>query len=69
MLCEVAMAVLERLDHEVFRLTGGLASGHNLKHVLAGIALAFVFWWLRAREMLTPRPSPRARGGRSRFQA
>ncbi|HSC96170.1 MAG TPA: hypothetical protein VLC73_14475 [Burkholderiales bacterium] len=56
MLCEVAMAILERLDHEVFRLTGGLASGHNLKHVLAGIALAFVFWWLRTREMLTRRP-------------
>lgn len=51
-LCEIAMAFLERIDHEVFRLTGGLASGHNLKHVLAGIALAFVFWWLRARKTL-----------------
>jgi hypothetical protein len=58
MLCEVAMAISERLDHEVFRLTGGLASGHNLKHILAGIALAFVFWWLRARKTLTRRPSP-----------
>lgn len=52
MLCEVAMAILERLDHEVFRLTGGVASGHNLKHVLAGIALACVFWWLRERKTL-----------------
>lgn len=50
--CEVAMAILERFDHQVFRLTGGLASGHNLKHVLAGIALAFVFWWLRVRKTL-----------------
>ena len=51
-LCEVTMAIFERFDHEVFRLTGGLASGHNLKHVLAGIALAFVFWWLRTRKTL-----------------
>jgi hypothetical protein len=57
-MCEVAMAILERFDHELFRLTGGLASGHNLKHVLAGVALASVFWWLRVREMLTRRPSP-----------
>jgi hypothetical protein len=52
MLCEVAMAISERLDHDVFRLTGGIVSGHNLKHVLAGIALACVFWWLRARKTL-----------------
>lgn len=58
MLCEVAMATLERFDHEMFRLTGGVVSGHNLKHVLAGIALASVFWWLRARKTLARRPSP-----------
>lgn len=52
MLCEVAMAILERFDHEVFRLTGGFASGHNVKHVMAGIALGFVFWWLRTRKAL-----------------
>lgn len=52
MLCEVAMTILERFDHEVFRLTGGLASGHNLKHVLAGVALALLLWWLRARKTL-----------------
>lgn len=63
MLCEVAMAIFERLDHQVFALTGGFASGHNVKHVLAGIALAFVFWWLRVRKTLphraSPQPSPR----------
>jgi len=47
---EIAMGVLERFDHEVFHLTGGLASGHSLKHVLAGVGLAFVFGWLRARK-------------------
>ena len=50
--CEIVMAALERLDHEVFHLTGGTVSGHNLKHVMAGVALVFVFWWLRARRML-----------------
>jgi hypothetical protein len=57
-LSEVAMAVFERFDHEVFRLTGGLVSGHNMKHVMAGIALAFVFWWLRVRKTLTRSPHP-----------
>lgn len=52
-LCEAAMAILERLDQEVFRLTGGLVSGHNMKHIMAGVALSFVFWWLRARKTLT----------------
>lgn len=51
--CEIVMAVFERFDHEVFRLTGGLASGHNVKHVMVGVALAFVFWWLRSRVTLT----------------
>lgn len=54
-LCEILMATLERLDHEVFRLTGGLASGHNLKHVMVGVALGLVFWWLRARRPLMER--------------
>lgn len=48
-LAEVAMAILERSDHEIFRLTGGWVSGHNLKHVAAGAALACVFAWLRVR--------------------
>ena len=46
---EVAMAFFEHFDHGLFRLTGGLVSGHNMKHVMAGVALAFVFWWLRSR--------------------
>ena len=46
---EVAMMTFERLDHQVFAWTGGLASGHNLKHVMVGVALACVFAWLRLR--------------------
>lgn len=49
---EVAMGFLERFDHEIFQLTGGSASGHNLKHVMAGVALACVFGWLRTRKLL-----------------
>lgn len=54
--CEIALTVCERLDQEIFRVTGGLASGHNVKHVIAGLALASVFWWLRSRRMLPRNP-------------
>ena len=47
---EIVMAILERFDHEVFRLTGGFVSGHGLKHVMVGVALACVFGWLRGRK-------------------
>jgi hypothetical protein len=46
---EAAMITFERLDHQIFALTGGLASGHNLKHLTVGIALACVFTWLVRR--------------------
>ena len=54
---EIVMASFERFDHEVFRLTGGLVSGHSIKHVVTGAGLAFVFRWLRARKALTPAPA------------
>ena len=47
---EAAMMAFERLDHEIFAATGGLASGHNLKHVTVGVALVCVFAWLRLRQ-------------------
>ena len=56
-LCEILMAALERLDHEIFHLTGGWISGHSLKHVMVGVALGFVFWWLRARRSLAAPPA------------
>lgn len=41
----------ERFDWQIWRATGGLASGHNLKHVLAGTVIACVsLWLLRRRE-------------------
>lgn len=49
--CEVFMVTFERHDHEVFKLTGGTVSGHNLKHIMAGLGLVLVFWWLRARRL------------------
>jgi hypothetical protein len=57
LLCELLMAVLERLDHQVFHLTGGWVSGHSLKHIMVGVALGCVFWWLRARRPLAEKTS------------
>src|SRR5262252_9135277 len=57
LVCEIALAVFERLDHELFLWSGDLVSGHNLKHVTAGLALAFVFWWLRVRRPMRPKIS------------
>lgn len=51
---EAAMATFERLDHPIFALTGGLVSGHNLKHLTVGIALACVFTWLARRRPRAP---------------
>ena len=56
LISEIVMAIFERFDHEVFRLTDGLVSGHNVKHVMAGVALAFVFWWLRSRKPVAVNP-------------
>jgi hypothetical protein len=47
------MAAFQQFDHEVFQLAGGLVSGHSLKHVMAGVGLACVFWWLRTRKPLS----------------
>jgi hypothetical protein len=58
LVCEIVMAIFERFDRDLFRLTDGYVSGHNVKHVMAGVALAFAFWWLRARRTLTMNPRP-----------
>lgn len=54
--CEIVMAAFQRYDQEAFQLTGGLVSGHSMKHVMAGVALASVFWWLRARTTRAGKP-------------
>jgi hypothetical protein len=51
---EAAMVTFERFDHQVFAATGGLASGHNLKHLFVGVALACVFTWLCRRRLREP---------------
>jgi hypothetical protein len=54
LVAEGAMITFERLDHQIFALTGGLASGHNLKHLTVGVALACVFSWLARRRPRMP---------------
>ena len=41
--------VMEVLDHEIYNLTQGLISGHNLKHLFAAAAAAWILrmLWLR----------------------
>jgi len=58
---EGAMVAFERFDRPVYAATGGLASGHNLKHVVAGVALVCIFTWLcrrRLREAAPGRVAP-----------
>jgi hypothetical protein len=50
---DVVMTLVERYDRAVWAATGELVSGHNVKHLLAGVVLACVFAWLTHR---TPRP-------------
>jgi len=45
----IAMMVVERFDREIYDATGRVVSGHNLKHVLAGVVIACMFGWLRFR--------------------
>ncbi len=48
---EALLTAFENLDHQIFALTGGIASGHNLKHLTVGVALACVFTWLARRKL------------------
>lgn len=47
-----AAKVFESLDHPIYGLTGQLASGHNVKHILAAAGTGFIFLMLRRREAL-----------------
>lgn len=55
--CYVVAKAAEFWDREIFALTAGALSGHSLKHLLAGIALMFVYFMLRWRNRL---PAPQA---------
>ncbi len=50
----VAAKLLETWDTEVFALTGGVVSGHTLKHVAAAIAAAVVWRMLVRRRLAVP---------------
>jgi hypothetical protein len=50
-----AAKVVEMLDHEIFDLTQGVASGHNLKHLFAAGGAA---WVLRMLSLRQPRFYP-----------
>jgi hypothetical protein len=43
----------EHWDYQICPLTLNALSGHSLKHLLAGLALYFVYLWLRRREAVT----------------
>ena len=58
---DVLMTVAEALDRPIFAATGGLVSGHNLKHLLAGALLGCILAWLlqrRARPPVADDPRP-----------
>ena len=48
------MTVAERLDNEIYSATGMFVSGHNVKHVLAGMLLGCALAWLLLREPCSP---------------
>lgn len=51
---DVVMTVSERLDSAIFATTRGIASGHNIKHVLAGALLGCILVWLVRRRAQGP---------------
>jgi hypothetical protein len=48
--CYLLAKFAEVYDREFFALTGGLFSGHSLKHVLAAAGCLAVLWMLRIRK-------------------
>lgn len=42
----------DRLDHQIYSLTGEFVSGHNIKHVATGAAAAMVAWTMSKRRPL-----------------
>ena len=51
---DVVMTVAERLDNEIYSATGMFVSGHNVKHLLAGVLLGCTLAWLLLRERSSP---------------
>ena len=58
---DIAMTVAERLDMEIYAATGMIFSGHNVKHLLAGVLLGCPLAWLVVRERTSSDEGLRAR--------
>lgn len=52
--------IFETFDLAVFRATGGVMSGHSIKHVLAAIGVFAIVWQLRLRRPLQTASIPGA---------
>jgi hypothetical protein len=48
----------ETFDLQIYRLLGGIVSGHTIKHVLAAIGLFAIVWQLRLRKPLVDENAP-----------
>jgi hypothetical protein len=53
--CDGLETMAERSDWPVWRVTGGVVSGHNLKHLFGGAVIACVTGWLLRRRPLMDR--------------
>ena len=51
---DIAMTVAERVDNEIYSATGRFVSGHNVKHLLAGVLRGCTLAWLLLRERTSP---------------
>jgi hypothetical protein len=51
---DITMTAAERLDKEIYFATGMLVSGHNVKHLLAGVLLGCTLAWLVLRQPSSP---------------
>jgi len=55
LLCYLAAKLAEMLDHQIFGLTHGVISGHNLKHLFAALAVTWVLRMLWMRQIASTR--------------
>jgi len=60
LVCYLAAKVAEALDPQIYAASGELLSGHTLKHLLAALALYYVYVMLRRRMPVSAQMSARA---------
>jgi len=61
LVCYLAAKVAEALDPQIYAASGELLSGHTLKHLLAALALYYVYVMLRRRMPVSAQMSAPAR--------